>query len=80
MKIILSHDYHGICRPYAFARFRDYETAEEAFTTLDFAEFNGRKLHISFARNSIVSEDVYRQRSKNVRFNVTVHDSRPQSG
>jgi len=51
----------------------------DAFTELDLTEFNGRQLRICFARSSIVTEEVFRELSKNDRFNVTVNYSQ-QSG
>jgi len=65
-----------VYRPFAFARFSNYEEAVEAFTTLDGSDFGGFKLSVCFARSSIVSEDVYKEKSDSDRFRVTVNHSR----
>jgi len=58
----------------------DYEKAVEAFCTLDGSEFSGLQLRVSFAKSSIVTEDEYRKRRSNDRFNVTVNTGRQDTG
>jgi len=52
----------------------------EAFTNLDGVDFRGFKLRVSFARSSIVTEDVYKKQCNNDRFNFTVNTRRQDAG
>jgi len=70
------------CRPFAFARFLDYEKASEAFYTLDGTELGGLRLRVSFAKSSIVTEQDYERakRCNNDRFNVILNTGRQETG
>jgi len=58
----------------------DYEQAADAFVNLDGTEFSKGRLHVSFAKSSIATEDELKKQLHNDRFQVTVNTRRQQAG